>query len=175
VRDAFAMKRDWLRRRGLFSSVIESAATQDCLLDLAARAPSSIDAHVDALCRDGKAVAVGVTFACKGSGVGYLLSHDPDCEKQGAGALLAEHVMKTCFLRKYAGFDMLAPHDAYKSEWADGAVTVADFTVGFTPRGRLFAAAWRRPARRRLKQALNRMPPGLGRIVWPLARKILRR
>jgi CelD/BcsL family acetyltransferase involved in cellulose biosynthesis len=48
-------------------------------------------------------------------------------------------------------YDMLAPHDAYKSEWADDAAPVADYVVGFTTRGRIFA-----------------------RVVWPLARKALR-
>ena len=81
---------------------------------------------IDAIRRDGEAVSVGVTLACKGAGFGHILAHNPDCDKQGAGVLLAEHVMKSCFDRGFERYDMLAPYDAYKSEWADDAAPVAD-------------------------------------------------
>ncbi len=174
LRRAFAMKRAWLLRRGLYSGPIESDAMLAFFLDFAMRAPNQVKTLIDAIRRDGEAVSVGVTFACKGVGFGHILAHDPDCDKQGAGVLLAEHVMKSCFERGFERYDMLAPYDAYKSEWADDAAPVADYVVGFTLRGKIFARVWSSEARQRIKAALKKMPARIGRVVWPLARKVLR-
>jgi CelD/BcsL family acetyltransferase involved in cellulose biosynthesis len=175
LRRAFAMKRAWLLRRGLYSGPIESDAMLAFFVDYAARAPIQVATLIDAIRRDGEAVSIGVSFACKGVGFGHILAHDPDCDKQGAGVLLAEHVMKSCFERGVARYDMLAPYDAYKSEWADDAESVCDYVVGFTPRGKIFARVWSGKARQRIKAALKKMPACFGRIIWPLARKVLRR
>jgi CelD/BcsL family acetyltransferase involved in cellulose biosynthesis len=175
LRAAFAMKREWLSRRGLYSAPIESDAMLAFFIDFAARAPRQVTTLVDAILRDGAPVSVGVTLACKGSGFGHLLAHDPDCDKQGAGVLLAEHVMKSCFARGLERYDMLAPYDAYKAEWADDAAPVADYVAGFTPPGKLFAYAWSSEARQKIKTAFKKMPGRVGRVVWPLARKLIRK
>jgi CelD/BcsL family acetyltransferase involved in cellulose biosynthesis len=175
LRRAFAMKREWLLRRGLYSGPIESDAMLAFFVDFATRAPKQVTTLIDAIRRDGEAVSIGVTLACKGVGFGHILAHDTDCDKQGAGVLLAEHVMKSCFERGFERYDMLAPYDAYKSEWADDSVPVADYVMGFTPRGRIFARLWSSAARQRIKAALKKMPARIGRVVWPLARKASRK
>jgi CelD/BcsL family acetyltransferase involved in cellulose biosynthesis len=109
-----------------------------------------------------------------GAGFGHLLAHDSDCEKHGAGVLLAEHVMKSCFERGFERYDMLARYDAYKSEWGDDAAPAADYVVGFTPRGRIFARLWSGAARQRVNAVLKKMPARIGRVVWPLACRALR-
>jgi hypothetical protein len=75
-----------------------------------------------------------------------------------------------------AAFDQFdeIPH-AYKSEWADDAAPVADYVVGFTPRGRIFARVWSGAARQRIKSVLKKMPARIGRVIWPLARIALRK
>lgn len=175
LRRAFAMKREWLLRRGLYSGPIESHAMLAFFVDYATRAPNQVTTLIDAIRRDGEAVSVGVTLACRGVGFGHILAHDPDCDKQGAGILLAEHVLKSCFERGFERYDMLAPYDAYKSEWADDAAPVADYVVGFTARGKIFARVWSGAARQRIKAALKKMPARLGCVVWPLARMALRK
>lgn len=172
LRHAFAMKRAWLARRGLYSAPIESAAMLAFFLDFAAGAQEQTQLLTHAIRRDGEAVAVGVTLACKNVGFGHLLTHHPDCDKQGAGVLLAEHVMRSGFELGFARYDMLAPFDAYKAEWAAASVEVADYLAGFTLRGRLFAFAWGSRTRDRLKARLKKMPKRLGHIVWPLARRL---
>jgi len=175
MRRAFAMKRAWLLRRGLYSQPLEAEETLDFFLAFATRPQTSVACLVDEVLRDGAAVATGLTFACKGAGVGYLLAHDPECDKQGAGIVLAEHIMRSCFDRGLTRYDMLAPYDAYKAEWADAAAPVADWVVGFSPRGRLLARLWSSAARERVKTALKHLPPRLGHIVWPLLRWLSRR
>ncbi|WP_162009782.1 GNAT family N-acetyltransferase [Methylocystis heyeri] len=169
---AFAMKREWLLRRGLYSEPIESGAMPDFFLDLLRRKPGPVETLVDAVLRDGEPVAVGVTLSCKGACFGHLLTHDPACEKQGVGILLADHVMKSCLARGMTRYDMLAPFDPYKAEWADGAAPVADWVVGFSPPGRLLARVWSGGPRQRIKTALKKMPPPIGRAFWPLLRRI---
>jgi CelD/BcsL family acetyltransferase involved in cellulose biosynthesis len=172
LRQAFAMKRDWLLRRGLYSGPIESDATLDFFLDFAKRADADVETLIDTVERDGAPVAVGVTFACKGAAVGYLLAHDAEYDKQGAGVLLAEHILQSCFVRGLARYDMLAPYDTYKAEWADDAAPVADFVASFSLRGRLLAWLWRHPLRERAKTALKRMPARYGRFLWPALRAV---
>ena len=171
---AFAMKRAWLLRQGLYSQPIESDAMQAFFIDFAARFTRQIATLIDTIQRDGEAISVGVTLACKGAAFGHILAHDPDCCKQGVGVLLADHVMESCVARGLERFDMLAPYDAYKSEWAEDAAPVDDYVVGFTRRGRLFASIWSSGARQSLQALVKRMPARWGRIVWPLARKALR-
>jgi CelD/BcsL family acetyltransferase involved in cellulose biosynthesis len=172
VRAAFAMKREWLLRRGLYSGPIESSAMPAFFLDLMQQKPGPVEALVDAVLRDGEPVAVGVTLSCRGACFGHLLTHDPACEKLGVGILLADHVMKSCLARGMTLYDMLAPFDPYKAEWADGATPVADWVVGFSLPGRLLARIWSGRPRQRIKTALKKMPPAIGRVFWPLLRRI---
>jgi CelD/BcsL family acetyltransferase involved in cellulose biosynthesis len=174
LRCAFAMKRAWLAQRGLYSAPIESAAMLSFFLDFSTRAPTQTQLVTHAILRDGEAVAVAVTLACKNVGFGHILAHAPHCEKQGAGILLAEYVMRSCFELGFERYDMLAPFDAYKAEWAEESVPVTDYVAGFTLKGRLFALAWGSRARERLKTTLKKMPTRLGRLVWPLARRLRR-
>jgi CelD/BcsL family acetyltransferase involved in cellulose biosynthesis len=172
VKHAFAMKRAWLFRRGLYSGPIENDAMLGFFVDLASREPNQATMLIDAIYSDREPIAVGITLVAKGSAFGHILAHDGGYDKQGVGLLLADHVMKSCFERGLERYDMLAPFDAYKRDWATDAVLVADYVLGITALGKSASGFWRSGARERLKGALRKMPPFAAGIVWRLARRV---
>jgi CelD/BcsL family acetyltransferase involved in cellulose biosynthesis len=173
VESGFAMKRAWLSRRGLYSGPVEDDAMLNFFLDFSSRKSNQATLLIDAICRDGRPIGVGITLAARNSALGHILAHDADFDKQGVGLLLADHVMKCCFERGLERYDMLAPFDDYKRNWATGAVPVADHVLGITALGKGVAVYWRSGARESLKRALEKMPPAAGRAVWRLARGAL--
>jgi CelD/BcsL family acetyltransferase involved in cellulose biosynthesis len=175
VRRAFALKRAWLIDRGRYSGAVENEAMQRFFLDATTSTSRPVGAFIDYIEKDGAAVAIAISFAAGGVGLGHIIARDPQFDKQGAGALLIEHVLKCAAARGLARFDMLAPQDAYKMEWASGAEPVADYLIAFSGRGRLFCALWASRARERLLQAIKRLPPQFGRVLWPLLRRLKQR
>jgi CelD/BcsL family acetyltransferase involved in cellulose biosynthesis len=173
VERAFAMKRAWLLRRGLYSGPLDDDAMLNFFVDFCSRKSNQAGLLIDAICRDGRPIGVGITLGAGNSAFGHILAHDADCDKQGVGLLLADHVMKCCFERGLERYDMLAPFDDYKRDWATGAVPVADYVHGITALGRGVAGYWRTGARESLKRALGKLPPVAGRTVWRLARGAL--
>ncbi len=172
VRRTFEIKRDWLADKGRFSPAIENDATLSFFLDAASDLRRPVETLFDSVDCDGTAIAVAISFAHKNEAFGHILAHSPDRDRRGAGALLVEHVMRSSFERGMARFDMLAPADGYKLEWAHGVVPVADHIVGFTRGGRLFARLWTSAARQKLKKAIQRPPEGLGRALRSLLRRL---
>lgn len=51
-----------------------------------------------------------------------------------------DEVVRECFEGGLDNFDLMAPGDSYKREWADKSVMVCDYTVPLTPLGQAHAA-----------------------------------
>ena len=172
VRRTFEIKRDWLSDKGRISPTIESDAALSFFLDAASDPQRPVQTLFDTVSCNGIPIAVAISFAHKSEAFGHILAHRPERDKCGVGALLVEHVMRSSIERGMARFDMLAPADGYKLEWAHGVVPVADHIVSFTLGGRLFARLWTSAARQRLKQALQKPPKRLGRALRSLLRRL---
>ena len=51
-----------------------------------------------------------------------------------------DEVVRGCFEKGLDNFDLMAPGDCYKREWADQSVKVCDYTAPLTPLGQAHAA-----------------------------------
>lgn len=172
VRSAFTIKRAWLAVRARYSGAIENDETLGFFLDAVTDEARPVETQIDAVYRDGAAIGVAISFVCKNEAFGHILTHEPGCDKQGAGVLLTEHVLRSSYARGMARFDTLAPADPYKKDWTCDAVPVCDHLIGFSMQGRLYALLWSSRARERLKTALLHLPAPLGRVLWTLLRLI---
>ena len=91
---------------------------------------------------DGKPSAIEISFRCADHVFGHVLSYDPAFAKQGIGILVAASSIRHAHQQGFVQFDLLAPRDAHKSEWADAAVLVDDYLKGFSTAGALYARVW---------------------------------
>jgi CelD/BcsL family acetyltransferase involved in cellulose biosynthesis len=171
VKQAFELKRKWLVRRGRYSPTIESEATLSFFLDAASSVERPIGMPINAIYCDGQAIGIAFSLSCKDETVGYLIAHDTDFEKQGIGVLLVEHTLRSSFERNSQRFDMLAPRDAYKTEWSNDIVPVCDWILPLTTRGRLYAQ-FHVSALQRLLRAFKSLDPSIGRMAWPAIRSL---
>lgn len=151
---AVALKRRWLADRGKVSPVVNN--------DRFARFFSAV-AGADALRNCGTTMtllmcgsdiaAVEIAFACKGRLAVHVIAYDKTFEKHGVGALLMEHSIRRAYDRGCHTYDLMAPGDAYKSEWTDTSIEVEDLALPLTLAGRGYARAWLGSVRPALKRA----------------------
>jgi CelD/BcsL family acetyltransferase involved in cellulose biosynthesis len=171
IRCAFDLKRTWLLRRGRYSAAIEDDATLNFFIDAASSKERPVDMPIDTIYRGPQPIGIGISLSCKGESFGHIIAHDCDFEKQGVGVVLSEHILRSCFERGCARFDMLAPRDAYKMEWTEEALPVHDWIKPFTPAGRLYAKCYTSALLRIAVDRLKNLPPSAGGVLWPALRR----
>lgn len=158
---AVELKRKWLSSRGLVSKAYADDRFGAFFADVAAADERPAGCRVAVLKTDGLPVAIEVAIACKDRIALHIIVFDLAYEKSGAGVLLLEQSLRNAANEGVACYDLLAPGDAYKRDWADGAVVVSDFAVPLTVKGRVYASAYLDLARNAAKRALAAMPAGM--------------
>jgi CelD/BcsL family acetyltransferase involved in cellulose biosynthesis len=165
VSRALQHKRAWLVQRGLIFPVLHDESFEHFFRDVVAGHLSSPAARISAIRCNGEPIGVEISFSCKGDIFGVLISHDLKFERQGLGAVLAEFSIRTAHAAGYAKFDLLAPAEPYKMDWADGAIDLADWAVPFSGAARFYTRAWLGGARGWAKNVAHGLPPWLGRML----------
>jgi CelD/BcsL family acetyltransferase involved in cellulose biosynthesis len=82
-------------------------------------------------------------------------------EKAGAGVLLLEETIARSFGNGFRTFDLLAPADSYKLDWADGVTGVADWALPLSLKGWVYARLYLGFAREAVKKSLAALPMSL--------------
>jgi CelD/BcsL family acetyltransferase involved in cellulose biosynthesis len=163
VRIALGFKEDWARRNGRVAPALADPRFGRFFLDAAGGEAHAPDLRISAMSCGGEVIGVEISVACKGRVFGHVLAPKPGFEKQGAGAILAGHSIASALEEGFCAYDLLAPADAYKREWASGCVGVNDFALARTFTGRLFKRVWldfgREAARTLLGRLARRLRP----------------
>jgi len=155
---AIALKRIWLQEKGLVSPALADPRTL-AFFDAAARdAQRSTNMRVAVLEVNDTIAAVEIGFACRERMAIHVMAYDLTYDKAAAGILLLEHMIEQSLVQGVATYDLMAPGDGYKKEWADGAVRVDDFAVPMTVLGSAYARGYLGFARPRLKAVIARIP-----------------
>jgi len=162
---AVVMKRSWLKDRGLVSPALADPRTARFFRDAAGSAAHATGSEVLTLTSGGETAAVSVSFACKDRLMGHLIVYGLKFEKAGAGCLVIGEMIRQAKSNGIRIFDLMAPGDAYKTDWADGATAVVDHMVPVSLAGRLWTCAAQTLSRRRIKAALAAMPTPLRRLL----------
>jgi CelD/BcsL family acetyltransferase involved in cellulose biosynthesis len=126
-------------------------------------------ARVSVLTANGQIAAAEIAFACKGRLAVHIITYASKFAKLSAGSLLIEASLRCAKEEGLSTFDLLAPGDDYKLEWADGSVDVLDWAAPFSRRGEVFARlylGWLRP---RVKRVILATPPALRRPLCGFA------
>lgn len=160
-----ALKRAWLKSRGLVSPALADDRMTRFMADAVGGETHPTGCRVLALTSAGRAAAIEIALTCKRRLLLHVLVYDLEFGKAGAGNILVEGSIRSVKADGFDTYDMLAPGDAYKMEWADGTVAVDDLAVALSRRGRLYAVLYLGFMRRRIKAAVAALPTGLRRAL----------
>jgi CelD/BcsL family acetyltransferase involved in cellulose biosynthesis len=170
VEVAIEQKRAWLKDRGLVSPALSNDRAKAFFADVAEGSVRPVNCYVAALTSAGEPAAIEVTFKCKERTVMHIIVFNLKYEKAGAGVLVLEKCIEQICGNGTRTFDLLAPADSYKTDWADGTVGVEDWSVPLSLKGRAYAHLYLGLARPAIKAALGAMPVSARRFVSGLVR-----
>jgi CelD/BcsL family acetyltransferase involved in cellulose biosynthesis len=160
---ALALKRDWLKDRGIVSPALFDRRMEGFFADVAEGATHPAGCQVSALTSDGEAAAIEITVLCKDRTVMHVIVFNLAFEKAGAGVLLLEESIARSFDIDCRAFDLLAPADGYKLDWADSVTGVTDWAVPLSLKGWLYARVYLGFAREGIKRVLAALPASVRR------------
>lgn len=156
--EAMRLKKIWLKRRGLVSPALADPRAQRFFEAVAEATSHPAGCHVLTLTANGTPAAIEVGVHCKDRTAIHVIVYDLAFERVAAGALLMQESISRAFDAGLACYDFLAPADPYKFEWADGIVSVRDWAVPLTLKGRLYASLYLGLVRSLAKRALTALP-----------------
>lgn len=166
--ETFKLKRAWLHERGIVSPALTDPRTARFFADVTRAETHAAGCHVMSLSCGGKPVALEIGVRCKGRSAIHIIAYDLDYEKTAAGSLLMEDSIRHACDEGIAVFDLLAPGDGYKLEWADGSTTVRDWAAPISVLGRLYAFVYLGHIRTALKRGVEALPVGARRGLMSL-------
>jgi CelD/BcsL family acetyltransferase involved in cellulose biosynthesis len=162
---ALELKSEWLNHRGLVSHAISDQRMARFFADAAEGAAKSTNCIVSALMSNGETAALEVSFACKGRLAMHVIVYNLKFEKAGAGVLLMEKSLRDGYADNIATYDMLAPGDSYKLDWADGSAGVCDWVKPLSLKGVAYARVYLGLLRPKAKAAMAAMPQSLRKLI----------
>ena len=165
VAHAIALKRVWLKEKGLVSPALYDPRTLAFFSAAAASTQRTTNMRVAVLMTGDAIAAVEIGFACGTRMAIHIMAYDLAYDKAAAGILLLEQMIEQSLIGGVATYDLMAPGDGYKKEWADDAIRVDDFAIPLTPLGTLFARGYLGFARPRLKAAVAKIPVKLRKAL----------
>jgi CelD/BcsL family acetyltransferase involved in cellulose biosynthesis len=165
--EAFKFKFDWLRQRGIVSPALVDPRTAEFFADVTRADIRPAGCHVITLSCGDRPVAFEIGVRCKGRTAIHIIAYDLEFEKTAAGALLMEDSIRRAMDDGMAVYDLLAPGDGYKLEWADDAVIVRDWAIPLSGMGRAYSAL-HLGSKSALKRGLDALPVGVRRKLTGL-------
>lgn len=158
---AVRLKRAWIKDRGLVSPALADPRTLAFFKDVATATQRPTGCRLTSLETRGEPAAIEIAFDCKGRRAVHLIVYALKFERMSAGQLLIENSLRNCFDLGITTYDLLAPADAYKHDWADAATDVGDWAHAWSPAGRVFTDIY-----------LARLRPWLKSNVVRVSRKL---
>ncbi len=166
---AIHYKKDWVKAKGIVAPALMDPRFQRFFADVALGQGHCPPIRVVAVLCDQKPIGVEISIICKGHLFGHVISQNRDFEKKGVGSVLTEFAVRAAHRKGYAIYDLLAPSNPHKLEWADGRMETADWAASFSLTGVLYGQLWLRLGRPWLKRAIDglrgRAGSGFARLV----------
>ena len=162
---AMRFKRQWARNEARYAPTVFDPRFAACFRDLRRSRDPDASLRVFAILRDGSPIGVEISYGYRDRLFAHVLAPDPALARYGVGAMLADAAIRDAFERGYRIYDLLAPADPFKSNWATGAVEVLDFTLTASGRGALFDRLIASGARPLARAVLKLAPRGLRTVL----------
>ncbi len=162
---AIRHKKAWVHKHAVIAPALMDPRFEHFFADVSAESSRPVDLRVVAVRSAGQVTGVEISLVHKGHLFGHVIAHDPAFERKGVGSVLAEYAIRSAHEPGFEVYDLLAPADAHKAEWADGSVAVVDFVDALTFVGRVHASLWVRGLRPYAKRRIDHAPVWMGRLV----------
>ena len=170
---AILMKRAQLKSRDQIALALADDRFLAFFADIARGAEHPVGCRVLALRSLNEVAALQIVIENRDVRFLHVAVYGSKFDKCGAGGLLLEHGVESCFPDRVARLDLLAPKHEYKLEFADGTVLVHDHAIALSLAGRAYAAGYL-GLRRRLKAVVEGMPAPARRAFATMAGAIKR-
>ena len=161
--ETFRLKQIWLREKALVSPALADPRTARFFVDATRADTHPAGCHVVSLSCGGRPVALEIGVSAKGRSAIHVIAYDLEFEKTAAGSLLMEDSIRRAYDNGMQVFDLLAPGDGYKLDWADKAAGVNDWAMPVSMLGRAYSTVYLGIVRTALKRGLDALPVGIRR------------
>jgi CelD/BcsL family acetyltransferase involved in cellulose biosynthesis len=158
VEKAVHLKRKWLQARALISPAVQDDRMVDFFRDAATSTSHPTGCRLASIEVGDDTAAIEISFRAHNHLAVHLIVYDLAYEKCGAGALLMEDSIRDALGSGVETFDLMAPGDDYKMDWADKAIDVDDWMLGLSGKGRFFQRLQVSKAMVRAKDGLQKLP-----------------
>jgi CelD/BcsL family acetyltransferase involved in cellulose biosynthesis len=165
ITTAITLKRGWLKSRGLLSKAFADDRISRFFSDAAEGSVRPCGCRLAVLSSAGRPAAIEVALRCKERTALHIIVYDLEFEKSGAGVLLLERSLRNAGDSGVKCYDLLAPGDSYKLDWADASVDVLDWALPLTIKGKIFSKVYLGFLRERLKAGHAALPAGIRRLL----------
>lgn len=162
---AMTLKRAWLKEKGLVSPALADPRTSAFFGDALGDGPKPANCNIALLKSNGEVAAIELTMTCRDGIAIHVIAYNLKFEKSGAGSLLMEDSIRRACNGGLKVFDLLAPGDTYKLDWADRTVDVQDWAIPLSLAGRTYTQAYLGFLRARLKRAVGALPAPLRKAI----------
>jgi CelD/BcsL family acetyltransferase involved in cellulose biosynthesis len=132
---AIDLKRRWLRAQSIPSVTLTDDRWCNALLQVVSSFSTTSKPVISAIHLDGQPAAIEIGFVKGATYYAFLGAFDPRFKSWSPTKLAMEETIRWCFAAAIAIYDLLPPDDAYKAEWTNDAVGVADWLMAPTMRG----------------------------------------
>ncbi|MDO9412259.1 MAG: GNAT family N-acetyltransferase [Pseudolabrys sp.] len=166
LRDALALKRNWLAARQLPSSVIGDKDWEEALARLA-DSGGAMRLRVAVLHVGDKPAAYEIAFTHGDRWYAYLGAIVEEFARHSPGRVQVADTIAYCRANGFAHYDLLAPSDDVKRSYSSSATGVADYISALRPSGYLLSAAVQ--AQPAAKSMFVRLPAALRKPILALA------
>lgn len=166
IETAIALKRRWLAETGRASIALADPRVVPFLANVARAAKDGV--AVSILAVDGRPAAIEIGLFSNRRYLAFLGAIAPEFAGAGPGTVQMAETIAWCFKQGYTSYDLLPPADAYKARWTDATAPVADYGLPLSLRGTLWLDLWQARLRPALKQAYERAPAPLRRVLSPV-------
>lgn len=155
---AIDVKKSWLNARGLMSAAFADRRLARFFGSVAEADVHTTGCFIASLTLQDRPAALDISLVCKDRMLMHVLAYDMEFEKASPGSVLTAETLKRAFEAGLTTFDFLAPSDAYKLEYADGATAVHDFALPLNALGWIYARGYLGGARQLAKRSVKALP-----------------
>ena len=173
--EAVALKRLWLKTKGLFSRAYATKAIDAFFQAACTSTERPVGAHITKWDVDGRTGSIELALEHGGAHIAHIGVYHPEFERHSPGTLQMEDTIRSCIDRGLSCYDLMAPADSYKLQWCDRTVEVCDYALPASPLGQLYVAVYLRGVRQTGKKVLAALPDGPRHLLASMGARLLGR
>lgn len=165
LKTALKFKNAWLKETGRHNSAFKDEDTVATLNSMMRGTEHPVECLISVMHLDHEPMAIEIGFTNKKQYFCHIGAFNPWFKAHSPGTIQTEETISALVERGFDTYDMMAPEDRYKTEWAHDRVTIADHAAPITLRGITHLGLYLRVLRPGMKALYQNLPPILKRTA----------